>query len=97
MCTDFKGFSKSLFNNQSVNVQKYKRFVIVNCAITQNLTENFYKKNVYSYCAHSSEADYTFPSIRLLLTGKKIIFQECGIGFSPCTPPIYQERSQKKN
>ena len=34
MCTDFQSFSKPLYDNQSVKVQKYKRFVIVNCAAT---------------------------------------------------------------
>ena len=44
MCTDFQRFSKPLFSNQLVTVQKHKRFVIVNfAAIPQNLTENFYR------------------------------------------------------
>ena len=43
MSTDFQGFGKTLFNNQLVNMHKYKRFVIINCAaISQNLTENVY-------------------------------------------------------
>ena len=75
MCNDFQGFSKPLFNYQLVNVQKHLRFVLVNnSAVPQNLTKNFYKIIKTFTVSHSNKVDYTFPLIRLLLAGKKIIF-----------------------
>ena len=72
-CTDFEGFGKPLFNNPLVNAQNHKRFLIVNCAaISQNLTEKFYRITKTFNVTNSSEVNYTFPSIRLLLVGKKI-------------------------
>ena len=64
-----------LIINQSMNLPRHKRFVLTNCApIPQNLTESFYRLTKTFTLPNSSEVDYTFPSIRLLLAGKKIIF-----------------------
>ena len=77
MCTDFQGFSKPLFNNKPVNVQRHKRFIIVNCAaIPKNLTAIFYSVTKTFTMPLSSKVEYIFPSIRLLLVGWKTIFYE---------------------
>ena len=59
MCSDLQGVSKPIFNSQHVNVQKHKRFVMVNCAIIpQNLTEIFYRITKLFTVPHSGDEEY---------------------------------------
>ena len=76
MCTDFQGFKIPLLNNKNGNVQKRKRFFIMNCAaIPQKFKKKFLQNNKNVYSAPTQVKWIILSrSVRLLLAGMKIIF-----------------------
>ena len=88
MFADFQGLSKPLLNNQPVNVQKQKRFVIVNCAAKpKNLTKNFYKITKHLLCHIQVKWNILSHYLGYHLLGRKIFSMNVAYSVVLVLPP----------